>query len=66
MCLRRRLSLLCGTGRGEWIWGETGGIGDFERVEIDALNIRLLQCEEVSSIWQIDRREVVEKHLLPA
>jgi len=40
--------------------GQDGTIGDIERVDIDTMNIRPLQRDEVSLIWQIDRREIVE------
>ena len=60
MCLRGRLSLVRGPWWRERRWRQAGSSGDIEGVEIDALNIRLLQHEEVPSSWQIDRREVVK------
>src|SRR5688572_13683419 len=60
MRLRGRLSLMRGTWWREWVRRQAGNVRDIERVEIDALKIRFLQSEEVPSIWQIDRREVVE------
>ncbi|HEX5808600.1 MAG TPA: GNAT family N-acetyltransferase [Anaerolineales bacterium] len=51
---------MCGTRRREWSWGKAGGTGDIEGADINALNIRLLQRDEIPLIWQIDRREIVE------
>jgi predicted N-acetyltransferase YhbS len=54
------LSLVCGTRRREWLWRQTGSAGNIERVDLNNMNIRLLQRNEIPLIWKIDRREIVE------
>lgn len=59
MSLCRRLSILRGTGRGEWGGRQAGGVGTIESIG-ETLKIRPLTRSEIPYIWQVDRREIID------